>query len=321
MTSAAKGLWCFLFAIGLAQAVAADDLDDRRQRVAAMSSDEKEELHRRQERFAALDTGEQDRLRALHRDLEADSDSEHLRQVMSSYHHWLTSLPPYRRAELQQLEPAERIKRIKALLREQSDRDRQGLSIADVAALSAWMDRCASRQESQFLEFLPESQRQEILRVSPTQRHRYLFCLAWLRWQKGGSSKPAILTDDDLAEIQQILSENARKRMADRSIADQRGQASHWIKQLVQQEMTAGRLRPWLPPVREEELAKFFEKDLNDEQRDNLMSMPADQMIRELRQMYSVSPRRAAELAARAADRGKKPGSTKKPNRPGTKGD
>ena len=190
-----------------------DPWTDRRERIEAMSPAEKEELRHRQERFSALTPVEQQRIRRLHLDLEADPDADHLRDVMSRYHRWLTTLSSYHRAELLQLEPAERVKRIKTMLDEQSQREAKRLGPQDLAALTAWMEQYAKRYETRFLETAPEGQRQNYQKAAPSARPRILFGIVWWRWQRWNSPKLPIMTEEEIVELKAAISPEARKHL------------------------------------------------------------------------------------------------------------
>ena len=58
------------------------------------------------------------------------------------------------------------------------------------------------------------------------------------------------------------------------------------------------------PGINDQDLARFFEKDLTDQQRDHLLSLPNEDMQRELRQLYNMS-KRGFDAHGRA-DRAKK---------------
>lgn len=280
-----------------------DHWPERRQRIEAMTVVEKEELRRRLERFAALAPAEQERLRRLHRDIETDSEADHLRVVMDHYHRWLMTLSSYHRAELQQLEPAERIKRIKSMLDDQTVREKKRLTPQDLAALTTWMEQYAVRHEARYLEMIPENQRQNYQKAAPTVRPRLLFGMVWWRWQRWGGSKAPALTEEDLASLRAVLSSDARSHIDGKPPAEQRMVAAGWIRQAVQQHMGLWDMKSQ-PGLSDEDLARFFEKEVTDQQRDHLLSLPNEEMQRDLRQMYVIS-KRGSDLHGRP-DRAKK---------------
>jgi hypothetical protein len=291
-----------------------DEWSDRRQRIEAMTPAEKEDLRRRQERFATLEPVEQERLRRLHRELEADPEADQLRRVMDRYHQWLMTLSSYHRAELQQLEPAERIKRIKTMLDEQSQRDAKRLGPQDLATLTGWMERYAARYEARFLEMLPENQRQNYQKAVPSMRPRLLFGMVWWRWQKWGTPKMPGLSEEDLSDLKSVLSPEARAHVEGKAPGEQRMVVNGWIRQAVQHHMASLDLKSQ-PGISDEDLARFFEKELTDQQRDHLLSLPNEEMQRELRQLYVIS-KRGGDMHSRADRPKKKPGSEANPLKP-----
>jgi hypothetical protein len=281
-----------------------DNWSEQRRRIEGMTAGEKEELRRRHERFASLQPAEQERLRRLHHELEADPEAEHLRQVMERYHEWLMTLSSYHRAELQQLEPLERVKRIKSMLEEQAQRDAKRLGSQDLAAVTGWMERYALQHETRFLEMIPENQRQNYQKAAPTARPRMLFAMVWWRWQRWGMPKMAGLTEDEIVDLKGVLSPEARDNVEGKPPGEQRQIVNGWIRQAVQQHMASLDLKSQ-PGISDGELARFFEKELNDQQRDHLLSLPNEEMQRELRQLYVMAKR--GELHNRGDRPKKKP--------------
>ena len=75
-------------------------LAERRAAVEAMTPAEKEQLLRHEQEFLAMAPDRQERLRTLHREIEAHPDSAQLRAVMERYTQWVAKLEPeQRRAE------------------------------------------------------------------------------------------------------------------------------------------------------------------------------------------------------------------------------
>ena len=89
-----------------------EDLPARRQRVEGMGLDEKEQLLRAEDRFVRLNPEEQQGLRRLDEQLQADPNAQQLRAIMRRYDEWLKSLSSFSRAELAEMKPVERVTRI-----------------------------------------------------------------------------------------------------------------------------------------------------------------------------------------------------------------
>ncbi len=322
-------------------ALAEDPLADRRARVESLSAAAKEDLLEHYRRFAKLDPVEQERICQLHAELEQDPESAELRRVMLNYYDWLKTLPPYQQAELRELPPARRVQHVKRLLEQQQQHSHKKLkgpaladalrdyrlgkgplqpggkrsawlSPQDVEGILQWFDRYVGRHGAQILEALPEAQRKQFGRElaqtkDPLRRHE-IFMSMWLRIQLENAAKVPPPSPDDLADLRSRLSPDTRRRLAERSPAEQWRTISSVVPLFVLQQYAARRMDGALPAVTEEELAQFFEKELKPWQRDQLLSLPSDDMTRELWRAYirwklSQLPRaqgRAAEGGAKA---------------------
>lgn len=287
---------------------AEESLAVRRERIARMPADQREDLRRRLERFQALDPKEQARLRALHEEIERDPQSAELQQVVDRYHQWLVSLSPLRRAELADLKPDERIGRIKVYLDEQSQRDSKRLTAQDQAALMRWMGEVAKQREAQLLTTLPEAQKRKLNEYPPAKRSLVLFVTMWWRWQAAASTSKIPLGEQELADLLKVLSPEARQRLQSKPVPDQWHVVETWIRQVVRMQGMSGGNKPLLPIVNEEGMARFFESGMTDEQRDHLLSLSGDEMQRELRRMYMGSLVLGSSKSAEAGGRAKRSG-------------
>jgi len=273
-----------LLAAAVGSARAEETLPERRQRMAAMSATQREQLMHRQTQFAAMDPDEQQRLRQLHAQLECDPAAPQLRQVMQHYSDWLKTLPPQRRDELLELEPAERIKRIKKLLLEHASRPARRLNEQDAAGLVRWMECYAAASEDHVLQSLPESRREQIQRMNPAMRRRVVIWSLGQRWQAAPPGGVP-LNEDELADLRAHLSPASRERLKTKTPAEQWKTICGWIRTVFRQ-LATRHADDSLSMVAESDIAAFFEHDLTDEQRDRLLGMPGEDMHRELRRLY-----------------------------------
>jgi hypothetical protein len=318
-------LWLAVLGVGLAGcglAVwagllrAGEDLARRRAQVEALSPVDKEELLEHQKRFARLSPDEQERLRRLNLQIDQSAQGPELRGTMRRYYDWLKMLPPGQQAELSDLRRADRAARIKKLLDEQAKKaaGRPGLpefargdwrnapaglrgaaggprlNPQDVDALLEWLDKYVGRQGKRFLENLPESKRREIEQLArltddPVRRHEIL-AMMWLRWQLDRPGKMPLVSDKDLAELRAKLSPETSKRLESKSADEQRRMISGMIPVYMFRQYAVRGGGRGVPQVSEEELAEFFEKELSAEERDRLLSLPGDDVQRELWRMY-----------------------------------
>ncbi len=323
-----------------ARARADDTLAERRLRVESLSLAAKEDLLEHYRRFTTLDPSEQERIRRVHEELEQDPNGAELRRVMLNYYDWLKTQPPYQQAELRELPPARRVQQVKRLLEQQQQKKPKGPALADalrdyrlwkgplqpggrsahlspqdVEGILQWFDSYVSSHGAQLLEALPEAQRKQFGRElaqakDPLRRHE-MFMSMWLRIQLDNPAKVPPPSAADLADLRWRLSADTRRRLEERPPAEQWRIVSSVVPLFVLQQYAARRIDGALPAVTEEELAQFFEKELKPWQRDQLLSLPGEDVTRELWRAYlrwklSQLPRPPGRAAADAGVRAKR---------------
>jgi len=287
---AAAGLLLLAAWTWIGAARAEESPAELRQRIQSMSPAEKEQLRQREERFHSLGPAEQQRILKLHEDLEQAPDGPQLRQVMHRYYEWLKTLPSYRRAELLTKDPKERVQRIQELREEQAKIDARRLNPKDAEELLKWMEEYAKKQEPRFLGTLLPEDRERFERESdPKSRSRALMWWYWQRSQMGSPVRMPPLADADLADLRSKLSPETRKRIEDLPLDEQRRTVASWIyhERRNHWRRTPGKSSP----IDDEELIGFFESELSDADRDRLLSLPGDELQKELRNMYQIRHR------------------------------
>jgi hypothetical protein len=261
---------------------AEESLPERRMQVEGMTPEQKDELRRREERFAALDPAEQERLRRLQREIDQDPQAEQLRRVMHNYHKWLMSLPDFQREKLLEMEPELRLKQIKALLDEQSQREAGKLNPQDLAGVTLWLDEFARRHG---LELVPERQRAaaalRFKQLPDAERDREFWRLVWWRMQWSGGPKIPLVGPGDLVQLRNALTPETRARLESKSFNEQWTLVSAWLVQIFRQRFKAA--------LNDDELARYFEQNLTDVERDRLLRLPSDEMQRQLRREYAIA--------------------------------
>ncbi len=259
-----------------------------RRRIEKMSPAQKERLRRLHERFLSFEPAERQRIRELHRRLHREEDASQLRRVLDGYCQWLKSLPPYRRAELLEMEPQKRIERIKEIRKEQAKR----LKPEDMEGILRWMRQYAAKYETRILErileAIPESRRERMAKFSPAMRQRVAMWSVMWKWgpkPRSGDFPPR--TDEDLATLRSNLSQDARTRLAQKPSSEQWQIVASWARDAVRHYFSSrGSEGSSLSADLEQELDYFFEHELSDERQDYLLSLPSDEMQRALRRMY-----------------------------------
>ena len=249
-----------------------EDWDRRREQIEQLTPAEKADLSQKRDRFEGLTAEKRELLRSLDRHLKEDTDGESLRRVMHAYCEWLDSLIPYARNDLESLPVEKRIVGIKEK-RYQSQDDR---------AIREW-----GTAHFQKLGLSPRTLMQDLWRQMRSQEN--------IRRKMHSRDEAAALLvkyfrleKADFGSLRDQLSPATRKQFDKRSDAGQR----RWV---------AGKLiegmRPTMPPVvvSDEQLEDFFKSDaLSDEDREQLLKLPGNEMYRQLLQRYRRlhSPRR-----------------------------
>lgn len=244
------------------------------------------ELARRFEQFQRLPAAQRQRIESLHREVAADPRSDELLETMRRYCRFVRTLPAYRRAELLELDRAQRAEQIAKLYQEELRQQARRPGEEDVAGLLRWMERIGEKQESAILAGLPEQRRRQLIELDPAVRRRATMWLAWQRWQMMPPGQQRPISDAELAELRAELTEATRQRMEAMSPAEQRRLVTSWIRQELRFQWSARRPRSPLAPADDEQLAQFFENELTAEERHRLMNLPGDEMHRELQRFY-----------------------------------
>jgi len=266
----------------------ADELDDRRQRLEAMTAEEKAALLRKKERFDRLSQAERQRMRDLHASIESRPDSERLRTVLERYNEWLKELPTVERAKLLGLPVEERIQRIKSLRQEQL-RKTFGLfgsrqePPGDVKRLFEWANSYVENHRSEILEGLPPQDRLRLRHADPKRQQRILL----FRTIGGVGRRPGqrmpMPSAEELEQLKETLSPQARDLLENEPNAMRR-------VALVQRWLQVSVMSRLLPPVDDEEL-RALEDSLSDAEREKLDQLSPNQRWMQLRRLYYMRNR------------------------------
>jgi hypothetical protein len=291
-------------------------LADRRARIEALDPAQKQELLNHEEKFLKLEPSEQERLRRLSQELEQDPQGPELRRVMQRYYDWLKALPPYQRAELQELPPEERIKRVRAILADQSRKAGRGgawgefarrewragdfpgimrrlpprLDPADMDGLFTWMDGYVKSHTGEVLKKVPtvhldQVKKELAQRTDPVGRQE-LMSWIWLWWQLDSHGKAPSITDKEWADLLSKLSPATRSKLEPLPRAAQwRAVSGLFVSFMLHQDAARHAGVP-IRSVSEEELAQFFERELKPEDRERLLSLSGEDMQRALGRKY-----------------------------------
>jgi hypothetical protein len=273
-------------------------LIDRRKRLDALSTDQKDELHRKYERFVRLPADEQQRLRKLAAAVDDDGERALLETTLARYQHWLEQLPGVERAELIAMESAQRLQRIKRMRRDEGRR----LSAEDLQQFVGWFTDIVPK-------LLPPPEREavqrELSRASEEERPAIVRrALAKLRppvnagrpstMPRRPPGKGPLVDPQALAQLGERLSPHGQQMLSEaHSDVERRTLVWSWVNQAFAQPHAGRGNLLSLPEVDEDELRSFFQHDLSPEQRAQLLNLPADQMRRQLLLRYHA--KRAAQ--------------------------
>jgi len=242
-----------------------------------MSPEQKQDLERRYEQFMALTPQERERIRRLHRQLDEDPQGRELRETMHRYHAWLGTLPAVTRYELRDLEPAERIARIKEL-REAAHRGMRQPTPEDRKAIEAWLDERVAKLKARLEESIGRERAEHFSRLSP-QFQRGVVVRAVLFRRHGGRG-PAT-SFEALAELRDRLSPESRSWLAEQPPHQQWKTLARWIALAVRPHQGGPHRGDGPPAAPGEHLDRFIEQ-LPPEKKDELLRLPPDEMQREL---------------------------------------
>lgn len=259
---------------------ASEDLSQRKARVESMKPEEKEQLWRRSERLRVLSADEQARLRSLDVQIERDAEAGKLRQVVAGYQHWLEQLSSAERAELFNLDSDERLKRIARRRAEAADR----LGPEDAKAFAEWFEALLLKQRPALAAIPREGVRKAQIRQI-VESFLVRSDAHWPPPAAPGLKRPA-WSREDFASLREALSDQARRKLDEAALPlERRKLLIGWLRQVYGP--GAGGRRPDLSQgLSEERLRRFFAEELDDAERAHLLSLPLDQMQRQLRQLY-----------------------------------
>jgi hypothetical protein len=258
------------------RAAASSSLVARRKWVESLSPDKMATLEAQMQRFEALDKNpaEQNRLRALERQISQAADADLLRHRLVAYGRWLSRQLPGDQEDLRMLPTDERLKLVRDIVRDEQERAARRLSAEDAERLRAEIMEIYQERKDRFLGNSrrrdPETRRQFDEAEEP---RRALMVLTWELRNDDRDEE----TRDRLVEA---LGPEAREQWNRISRRDHRRRQFllwRWIWETMQPS--------WGP----DELEKFFVNKLDNNQRAQLLSLPADEMQSQLSRLYLAS--------------------------------
>lgn len=268
----------------LAAAATTDEgtLERRRQRIEQLDPAEKKELLAKKERFQSLPLDKQQRMRLLHRQIEADPHARRLRQVAHHYYEWLKTLTASERAELKGLPADERLARIRDLrqrmaLRRLEEAAAGALVADDTKKIDKWITEIISARRDELIQQLSPEQRAWLERVPPDQPERRDWRLLGTLLRNRRSPLP-VPRPDEVDRLIATLSPTAQEYIQGVNAENKANVVRSWIRAAV-----LSRFGP--PRVSPEELERFYQ-NLDRAEKERFERMPAYRMEHELRREY-----------------------------------
>ncbi|CAK9052758.1 Uncharacterized protein SCF082_LOCUS28831 [Durusdinium trenchii] len=237
--------------------------DQRREYLQQMTTVEKNRLRRQLERFEELDRDEQQRLRALQKDLATAPDRDELMAVMRGYHSWLDGLSTADRAAFLARSPEDRINYLREVKATEARR------ASDRRAIGRWI-------EEQLVKHLPPDVQQRLAQVDGELR-QFRLADELMRERERNRRPTWLLADEeDFKVLEASLSDEARKRLEGQSLQKKRFQLAYWIKEYADvhlgeiPHMEMRRFYRELPEEERRELRRKFSDLSPEEVRDQL---------------------------------------------------
>lgn len=242
--------------------------DKRRKWIEELSADQTASLASQWKRFQILSPEAQHRLRDLEQQIVAAPDADALETTLLAYGQWLSRRTPGEQAELRGQSTDERLRRISEFARKDDRRAARQLSAEDAHALREAVLALANERKQAFAE--------EMRRQGADNPER--------NWRDRQPSVAWFMLSQDMQndEARSALREQLTSKLspaAQEHLASLRPRAQEW--QLRQWIFDSLNLKPG-----PEELERFFAEDLDNNQRERMLSLPREEMETQLEQLY-----------------------------------
>jgi len=276
-----KRISLFVLAAIACFSVAATDGDapSAKQRLLAMTAEEKAQLTAKQERFESLDLAEQKRIRELHEQLTTHPQQERLQAVMNAYTRWVGELSPSQRAELAGMNSDERLSAIERMKQQQTAQQLaeltpESLAPEDIRALLAFANDYIRNHRDELMAEIPEPMKQRLANVPPEFKSRAI--LYAMQRDKNFNAPPP--TPEEIERLQARLSPEASRLLVQAKTPQAK-------KQLVNRWLQASIYARARADISERDMQRFIAR-LSPKQREELEALPREEMQRKLRAIY-----------------------------------
>ncbi|HEX5442835.1 MAG TPA: hypothetical protein VFW87_03355 [Pirellulales bacterium] len=298
-----------LAAVGATSDPTAEVLAARRAKIAAMDPVQRQELLRRYERFSHLDAAEQQRLRDLQTQIDADPNAERLHRILARYHEWLKTIKPAERALLAELPRDKRVEEIERLQRHQRIAQRmEPLTRKDAGEIAGWINNLVKDHRDDVIAAMSEADRKRFEKQNDSAQQR------WLTYRifggRRGSERQSRVSAEDIQRLAERLSPGARAELDKESNAEARRRlVGLWVYgMLYRAPQYRDRDGRRVNTLVSEELLEFLQTEVPPAEREQLLKKPREEMLRELRRMYFERGRAEDRFRAGGHGAGKQSG-------------
>jgi hypothetical protein len=272
-------------------AISSPSLDTRREWIENLSAEERVVLADQAKRFSLINPVKQEELRKLSNEVSAEGAQ--LQRSLLAYEQWLSQLTSWQQEELREefseRTTGEQVEFVKQLVQQERDRASQKLSADDADKLRQSLRKIAAERQA---ELAADRRR----RGDDDDRGRTILVRALWRNDEESSKIRDQLTMD--------LSPEAQARLNSLSGRQRNFQLWRWIREALPRK------------VDPHQLERFFVEKLEARQREQLLSLPANEMQSRLEQLYFATE--GYGNPAEWMDEFREPGLP--PNRPGPGG-
>jgi len=253
----------------------------RRQWIESLPSQKKADLAAQAAQFGQLSTDERERLIKLERQITADPNAAKLQMTLAAYGQWLARRTSGDLSRLRGLATDDRIRQIRDTLRREDEQAARRLTEADAKELKQEIFEIYDevKDKEDFARFLRRRARDDRgPRFEATTDEKALFAVSWALWDNND------IDDRTQKRIIRDLTPEAQKHLEQlRRRGDERGdrgerfvktQLWQWMREAMQPKLDDGAIE------------EFFAKELDENQREHLLSLRRDEMEARLAQMY-----------------------------------
>jgi hypothetical protein len=292
-----KALGFLALAVVLAAGLGAfGTLSQRRRQLEEMSAEQREDVLRAEQQFHALSPQDQQRVRELHEQIENSPDREELRATMDRYCKWFETQPRFRRVKLldKNMTPQQRVAKVKEFLGKPVPVKDVRLDDRNRRLLAAWLDRYTAEHGARIMENMLQTH-PGIARLPPDRQQAVLRESVLRRLQSGGPNGQLSIADSEMGRLRAGLSPELRARLEAKKPAERDRLIADWLRETASLEL-------------DEQLANFFESPMvSDQQREQLMSLPSEEMYKSLGDLYSAHLKQAKLAEPPRGDRPPRP--------------